>query len=361
MNKKLEDKLKELSKKYGTNSVKYGNQVEKVDNVISTGSLSLDIELGIGGIAVSSKETKQGKIYELIGWESSGKSTLTQTIIGNAQKKKLTCLLVDGEASLEPVYANNLGINLDDLLLIQLDEHAGEGAYDKMFALIESGEIDLVIIDSYNSLQPRKIVDDELEAANMGLHARMMGKVVMKANAYAKTYGTTFIFIGQLRKMIGQMYGSPDTGQANNSLKFYAHVRMEASRSTTNDNTVFEGGSSKGEKLGNLHKIHIVKNKMGAPFRKVEYNIIYGVGIDKYSEIVDLAHKYELGKKWGTTFTYKGVKHDLNTFMNMLKEDSLYDELRESILKAAFNENKTIESEEIDEEELINSIVEKEF
>lgn len=260
-------------------------------------------------------------------------STLTQTIIGNAQKKGLRCMLVDGENSLDEKYSPKLGINLDELLLIQLDENAGEGAYDKMQTLVETGEIDLVVIDSYNALQPKKIVDDELDAANMGLHARMMGKVVMKCNTYTKAYGTTFIFIGQLRQAIGVMFGPSDVGQANNSLKFYAHVRMETSRSTTNDNTIFEGGSSKGEKLGNLHKVNVKKNKLAPPFRKAEYNIIYGEGIDKIGELMQLASDLDIAKQRAGFFTYNEEKLTLEDFSNKLKKDNvLFEEIRNKIL-----------------------------
>jgi recombination protein RecA len=224
---------------------------------------------------------------------------------------------VDGENSLDAKYTPELGVNMDKLIVIQLDEYAGEGAYDKMQTLVESGEIDLVVIDSYNALQPKKIVDEGLDQQTMGLHARMLGRVVMKANQYCKSYGTTFIFIGQLREKIGVMFGSPETTQGGNALRFYAHMRVDVSRSTTADNSIVEGD----EKTGNLHKIHIKKNKMAAPFKKAEFYIRYGKGIDKYMEILELAHEYEVGKKYGKSYTYDSIKYDMEEFTQMLRDN----------------------------------------
>ena len=246
----LEDTLKKLKKDYGEGAVISGTNLEKYDEVISTGSLSLDIATGIGGIPIG----KVGKIVEMFGWESSGKSTVSQTIMGNYQKAgKKKCLYIDAENSLDEEYTSTLGIDLEDLLVIQLDPTAGEGAYNKMEALVETGEIGLVIVDSYNALQPKKIIDGEVGDNNLGLHARMLGQAVMKANDLAGRYGCTFIFIGQLREKIGVMFGSPETTQGGNSLKFYSHMRMEVSRSTVNDNSTWSGKKGESEKLGNIN------------------------------------------------------------------------------------------------------------
>lgn len=199
-NNNLEAVLKELDKTYGKGSVINGGELESYTDVISTGSVGLDAALGISGIP-------QGKIIEIYGWESSGKSTLVQTIIGNAQKKGIKCLYVDGENSLDETYAKSLGVNLNELLLIQLDEHGGEAAYNKAEKLINTGEIGLVVFDSQNSLQPKKLLEGEIGDATIGVHARMLGQAVMKMNAAAIKFNCTVIFISQLREKIGVMFG----------------------------------------------------------------------------------------------------------------------------------------------------------
>lgn len=200
--KSLEDVAKELNKKYGDGSVIFGDEKPEIKEVVSTGSLGLDIALGCGGIPKG-----RGTIVEMYGWESSGKSTLAQKIIANFQKAGVNCLLVDGEGSLDAKYATAIGVDLKKLFLVQLDEHAGEGAYDKMESLVETGQIGLVVIDSYNALQPLKVVEGDMSESAIGLHARMLGKAVMKANSLAAAYGTVFLFLGQLREKIGVMFG----------------------------------------------------------------------------------------------------------------------------------------------------------
>lgn len=315
--KSLDDVLKELNKQYGVGSVINGESLESYKDVISTGSLGLDLNLGIGGLPL-------GKIVELYGWESSGKSTLCQTIIANAQKKGLRCLYLDGENSISEEYFTNLGGNLKDLLIIQLDDTAGEGAYNKMEKLVETGEINVVIIDSYNSLQPHKIMMGEMGESSMGVHARMLGQVVMKANSLAGRFNTLFIFVGQIREKIGVLYGSPETPQGGNSLKFYSHIRLKVSRSTTNDNSVM--GENK-EKLGNKTTIKIEKTKFGAPFKENSFNIIYKEGIDKYNELIDLAHEYGVIKVWGKQVTElfgDGLKFTKDDYLQILKEQPEY-------------------------------------
>ena len=355
----LEEAKKALEKKYGKGAVIKGSDMEPIDDVVSTGSLGLDIATGIGGIPIS--KGKNGKIIEIDGWESSGKSTLTQTIIGNAQKKGLTCMLLDGENSIDENYTPVLGVNMEDLILIQLDESAGEGAYDKMQTLVETGEVNLVVIDSYNALQPKQIVDEGLDKQTMGLHSRMVGRVVMKCNAYCKTYGTTFIFIGQLREKIGVMWGDPSTTQGGNALRFYAHMRMDISRSLTTDNSVIVDD----EKVANLHKVHIKKNKMAAPFKKAEFYIEYGKGIDKIKEAIDLGHETEVIKKRGDTIKYGEDKFTVEEFTNLLRDnEDFFNEIRNKILAQSKvkNLNNTFESkEEIIEQvnTLVNELIEE--
>ena len=325
--KSLEEVSKDLNKKYGEGSVMFGNEKEQIKEVVSTGSLGLDLALGCGGIPVG-----RGTIVEVIGWESSGKSTLAQTIIANCQAKGINCLLLDGEGSLEAKYATNLGIDLEKLIVVQLDEHAGEGAYDKMERLVETGQIGVVVIDSYNALQPLKVVEGEMGESAIGLHSRMLGKAVVKANSLAATHGTIFIFIGQLREKIGVMFGSPETTQGGNALKFYAHVRLRVSRSITNDNSVMQGDI----KMGNKTTVKVEKNKYGPPFRTCSFDILYGQGIDTVNELIDIAHDYGVLKKYGKTITYpavEGKKFDATEFKTLLTDnEGFFHELRTKVL-----------------------------
>lgn len=327
--KSLEEVMKDLNKQYGSGSVLNGEQLESYSDVISTGSLGLDLNLGINGLPL-------GKIVEIYGWESSGKSTLCQTIIANAQKKGLKCLYIDGENSIDETYFTNLGGNLKDLIIIQLDEYAGEGAYNKMEALVETGEINVVIIDSYNSLQPAKIINGEMGESSMGVHARMLGQVVMKTNSLAKRHNVLFIYVGQIREKIGVMFGSPETPQGGNSLRFYSHIRLKVSRSTTTDNSVI--GSNK-EKLGNKTTIKIEKTKFGSPFKENYFNIIYKEGIDKYSELMDLADEHGVIKIWGKQVTElfeDNLKYTKEEFIQALKEQPDYfNNIKNKVLIAA--------------------------
>lgn len=324
--KTLEEVKKELEKQYGKGSVIHGDEIQTFTDVVPTGSLGLDIALGVMGLPL-------GKIVEIIGWESSGKSTLTQHIIANAQKKGLKCLLVDGENSLSKEYASNpnIGINLNDLYLIQLDESCGEGAYDKMEKLVSTGEINVCVIDSYNSLKPKKIVvDGEIGESAIGLHARMMGQVMDKINYLSKKYNCLFLMIGQLRQAIGILYGSNEVTQGGNATKFFSHIRLQVTRSTTNANSVMEGDT----KLGNKTTVKVLKNKVGAPFLSASFNIIYSHGIDKVSELIDLANDYNVIKVWGQKTTYNEVEYKTSEFPELLRDnEELFNELRDKVIK----------------------------
>ena len=266
----------------------------------------------------------------MYGWESSGKSTIAQTIAGNFQKVGEKVLLVDGENSLDEKYSAALGMNLEDLLLIQLDESAGEGAYNKMERIVETGEIGLVIIDSYNSLQPLKLVEGEIGDSTLGLHARMLNQAVMKANYLATKYGTNFLFLGQLREKIGIMFGSPETTQGGNALRFYSHVRLKVSRSTTEANSLKEGDT----KIGNKTTVRVEKNKLGSPFKSCSFNILYGKGIDVINELIDIADNEEIIRVYGKSITYNDVKYDGEEFRTMLETDSsLFKEIKQKILE----------------------------
>lgn len=309
--KTLLDVIKELEKQYGKGTVIHGDRpVEQDVQVIDTGSIGLNYALGIAGIP-------RGKVIEMFGWESSGKSTLCQTIIGEAQRMGLKCVYVDAENSLDRDYAKALGVNMDDLYIIQMDETAGEGAYNKVDKMVESGEIDMVIYDSYNALQPKAVMEGEVGDSAIGKHARMLGQAVVKANYMSAKYGTTFIFIGQLRQKIGVMYGSPDVTQGGNALKFYSHIRMEVSRSLTKENSVMEGD----EKLGNKTTVKVIKNKLAPPFKRAEFNILYGIGIDKIQEIVDLGKDTEVLRLRAGEVTYEGEKYKETDFKMMLNDN----------------------------------------
>lgn len=307
--KSLQEAMKELEKQYGKGAVIHGNKsVDSVDvSVTDTGSIGLNNALGIGGVP-------DGKVIEIFGWESSGKSTLCQTIVGNAQKKGKKCVYVDAENSLDRTYAKALGVDMDDLYIIQMDEGGGEAAYNKVDRLVETGEIGLVIYDSYNALQPKAVIEGEVGDSAIGKHARMLGQAVMKANVLASRYGTTFIFIGQLRQKIGVMYGSPDVTQGGNALKFYAHIRMEVVRSTTKENSVMEGD----EKMGNKTTVKVIKNKLAPPFRNASFTILYGLGIDKYQEIIELGKDTEVLKLRAGVVTYGESKYSENEFKQMM-------------------------------------------
>lgn len=324
--KTLPEVIKELEKQYGKGTVIHGDKpvAESTAPAIDTGSIGLNYALGVGGIV-------NGKLYEVYGWESSGKSTLCQTIIGNAQKAGKKCIYVDAENSLDRDYAKALGVDMDNLYIVQMDAEAGEGAYNKVDKMVETGEIDLVIYDSYNALQPKAVVEGEVGDSAIGKHARMLGQAVMKANYLSAKHGTTFIFIGQLRQKIGVMYGSPDVTQGGNALKFYAHVRMEVTRSTSKDNSIYDGDN----KMGNLTTVKVVKNKLAPPFRNASFNILYGIGVDKFQEVIDLGKETGILSLRAGVVTYEDTKYSELDFKNMLIDNpSFYQKLSTDIQAA---------------------------
>lgn len=339
--KSLNDVLKELEKDYGKGTVISGS-TKKVEDiaVIDSGSIGLNDALGIGGVAL-------GKVYEVYGWESSGKSTLCQTIASNFQHAGKKIIYVDGENSLDKKYAKAIGLDIEskDFLIIQLDEHAGEGAYNKVERLVETGEIGLVIIDSYNSLQPLAVLQGEVGDAAIGKHAKMQGQAVMKSNYLSQKYGTTFIWIGQLREKIGVMYGSPQTTQGGNALKFYAHVRMETVRSITKDNSVMSGDV----KLGNKVTVKVIKNKLGAPFTQCEMDVLYGIGFDKIQEIIHLGKKTEVLKIRAGVVTYEETKYPEDEFKELLVTNPEFANKVKAEIQSALNSTE-IEVAEIKEE-----------
>lgn len=328
--KSLEETIKDLNKKFGANSVMTGNNASSCTQFIDTGSIALNEAIG-GGWPL------EGKIIDIFGWESSGKSTLTQLAIGNYQKMGLRkALLIDAENSLSKTYSSALGLDLDELLLVQLDASGSEGAYSKMEALVRTGEVGLVVIDSYNALKPKSTktegsADKSVSDSNIGRHAMMMGNVVDLCNDLCIRYQTTFMFIGQLRQAVGVMYGSNEIVQGGNALKFFAHVRAKVSRSTTKDNSVMDGET----KLGNKTSVEIIKNKISSPFKKASFDILYGLGIDKVGELIDLAKARKVLKIWNGTITYKEEKYSEEDFRDMLDDNpEFFDEVKSKVVSS---------------------------
>lgn len=286
----LEKEIAKLEKDYGKGSIISRKSGET--KVISTGSLKLDLATGIRGFPM-------GKIVELIGWESSGKSTVAQTVVANAQEAGEKCLYMDGEFSLDPAYARALGINMDDLLIYQMDEGGGEKCYNVAERLIRTGEIGVAIIDSQTSMLPKKVMEGEVGDSAIGLHARLMSTAVPKIMNAAAVGNCLVIFISQFREKIGVMFGSPETTNGGNALKFYAHMRVEVRKSVERVD---------GEAVANKTKCKIIKNKLAEPFGEAEFRILFGQGIDRLGEVIDLAVDNEIIKKGGAWYSYGEAK-----------------------------------------------------
>lgn len=300
----LDKEIAKLEKDYGKGTI-LSRKSGSLD-VISTGSIKLDLATGIGGFP-------RGKVIELIGWESSGKSTIAQNIAANAQKKGLKCLYMDGEFSLDPKYAGALGINMDDLMIYQIDEGGGEKCYNVVERLIRTGEIGVAIIDSQTSMLPKKVMEGEIGDSAVGLHARLMSTAVPKIMNAAAIGNCLVIFVSQFREKIGVMFGSPETTNGGNALKFYAHMRVVIRKSIE---------STDGEAIANKTKCKIIKNKVAAPFGEAEFRIVFGEGIDKLGEILDLACDLDIVKKGGAWYSYGEAKwQGEKTALQFLKDN----------------------------------------
>ena len=291
--KALDAALSQIERAFGKGSImKLGNNTDKAETeIISTGSLSLDIALGIGGVP-------KGRIIEIYGPESSGKTTLALQIIAEAQKKGGTCAFVDAEHALDPTYATKLGVSINDLLVSQPD--SGEQALEIVDTLVRSGALDVLVVDSVAALTPRAELEGEMGDSHMGLQARLMSQALRKLTSTISKSNTVVIFINQLRMKIGVMFGSPETTTGGNALKFYASIRMDIRR--------IGAIKDREEIVGNQTRVKIVKNKMAPPFRQVEFDIMYGEGVSKTGEIIDLGVAANVVEKSGAWFAYNGEK-----------------------------------------------------
>ena len=291
--KALDAALTQIERQFGKGSVmRLGDaQVDQSIQAVSTGSLGLDVALGIGGLP-------RGRVVEIYGPESSGKTTLTLHVIAECQKAGGTAAFVDAEHALDPTYAEKLGVNVDELLVSQPD--TGEQALEITDVLVRSGGVDIVVVDSVAALTPKAEIEGEMGDTHVGLQARLMSQALRKLTANIKRSNTLVIFINQIRMKIGVMFGNPETTTGGNALKFYSSVRLDIRRI---------GSLKKGDEIfGNETRVKVVKNKVAPPFKKVEFDILYGEGISRESEIILLGVEHDLIEKSGAWYSYNGER-----------------------------------------------------
>jgi recombination protein RecA len=333
--KALAAALGQIEKQFGKGSVMKmgdGSAFRDIESV-STGSLGLDIALGIGGLP-------RGRVIEIYGPESSGKTTLTLHVVAEMQKLGGTCAFVDAEHALDPTYAAKLGVDVDDLLVSQPD--TGEQALEITDMLVRSAAVDVIVIDSVAALTPKAEIEGDMGDSHMGLQARLMSQALRKLTANIKKSNTMVIFINQLRMKIGVMFGNPETTTGGNALKFYASVRLDIRRI---------GAIKKGDEiLGNETRVKVVKNKVAPPFKQVQFDLLYGEGISRHGEIIDLGVKYEIVDKAGAWYSYNGerIGQGKDNVRNFLKEhtemsDEIEARIREIVLPTEMPEEEIAE------------------
>ena len=316
--KALRSALSQIERQFGKGAVMRMGDASAVRDVgtISTGSLGLDVALGIGGLP-------RGRVVEIYGPESSGKTTLTLEVVAQAQREGGTAAFIDAEHALDPQYAEKIGVNVDELLVSQPD--TGEQALEITDMIVRSGAVDVVVIDSVAALTPRAELEGEMGDSHVGLHARLMSQALRKLTANIKRSNTLVIFINQIRMKIGVMFGSPETTTGGNALKFYTSVRLDIRRI----------GSIKkaDEVIGNETRVKVVKNKLAPPFKKVEFDILYGEGISRQGELIDLGVKHGMVEKAGAWYSYRGdrIGQGRDNVRNFLKE---HDDVASSLATA---------------------------
>ena len=331
--KALDAALGQIEKQFGKGSImRMGDKNVRRDiDVVSTGSIGLDIALGIGGLP-------RGRVVEIYGPESSGKTTLTLHVIAEMQKLGGTAAFIDAEHALDPIYAEKLGINLDELIVSQPD--TGEQALEITDSLVRSSAVDVIVIDSVAALTPKAEIEGDMGDSHMGLQARLMSQALRKLTANIKRTNTLVIFINQIRMKIGVMFGNPETTTGGNALKFYASVRLDIRRI---------GAIKKGDEiLGNETRVKVVKNKVAPPFNKVEFEILYGQGISREGEVISLGVQEKLIEKSGSWYSYQGQKigQGKDNVRQFLKDNpeiyqTIQDQIKENLLPSTEKDDKT--------------------
>ncbi|NDB82904.1 MAG: recombinase RecA [Alphaproteobacteria bacterium] len=337
--KALQAALSQIEKSFGKGSVMKLGQRRAVDvEAVSTGSLGLDIALGIGGLP-------KGRIIEIFGPESSGKTTLTLHAIAECQKKGGSCAFIDAEHALDPAYAKKLGVNIDELIISQPD--TGEQALEITDTLVRSGAIDLVVVDSVAALTPKAEIEGEMGDSHMGLQARLMSQALRKLTASISKTNTIIIFINQIRMKIGVMFGSPETTTGGNALKFYASVRLDIRR--------IGSIKEREDTVGSQTKVKVVKNKVSPPFKTVEFDIMYGSGISKEGEMIDLGVKLDFIEKSGSWFSYGDLRLGQgreNAKLYLKENPSISSEIENKIRLAAVTSSVVDSELNIEEEDV---------
>ncbi|WP_108652333.1 recombinase RecA [Dongshaea marina] len=337
--KALAAALGQIEKQFGKGSIMRLGDSKALDvETISTGSLAIDVALGVGGLPC-------GRVVEIFGPESSGKTTLTLQVIAEAQRVGKTCAFVDAEHALDPVYAGKLGVNVDELLVSQPD--TGEQALEICDMLVRSGAVDVIIVDSVAALTPKAEIEGEMGDSHMGLQARLMSQALRKLTANIKSANCLCIFINQIRMKIGVMFGNPETTTGGNALKFYSSVRLDIRRT----GAVKEGD----EVVGNETRVKVVKNKVAPPFKQAEFQILYGAGISKEGELIDLGVKNKIVDKSGAWYSYNGDKigQGKANSIKYLKENSaiaqeIETKLRQLLLTTEMSEGAASEGAEVE-------------
>ncbi|WP_411955508.1 recombinase RecA [Alkalibacillus sp. S2W] len=338
----LDMALKQIEKQFGKGSImKLGEQEGQEISTVSSGSLGLDVALGVGGYP-------RGRIVEIYGPESSGKTTVALHAIAEAQRAGGQAAFIDAEHALDPVYARNLGVNIDELLLSQPD--TGEQALEIAEALVRSGAVDIIIVDSVAALVPKAEIEGEMGDAHVGLQARLMSQALRKLSGAINKSNTTAVFINQIREKVGVMFGNPETTTGGRALKFYSSVRLEVRRAET-----LKQGN---EMIGNKTRLKVVKNKVAPPFRQAEVDIMYGEGISREGELVDIGANLDIVQKSGAWFSYNGDKlgQGRENAKQYLKDnpavyDQIYNEIRAHY---SIDENETAEDEEAENQEKLD-------